>query len=257
MSRIEKALQGKKSFIGFLTAGDPSLEKTEEYILAMAEAGADLIEIGIPFSDPIAEGPVIAEANMRALAAHTTPEKIFGMVERLRRQTDIPLVFLSYLNPVFHYGYERFFTRCRKAGMDGIILPDLPFEEQGELRPFAQKNQIELISLVAPTSEDRLRAIAKQAAGFLYLVSSLGVTGVRSEIRTDLAAMTKAIKAVTELPVCVGFGISTPQQAQAIWQYADGVIVGSALVKLVARHGTEAKKALADYVREMKQAAPR
>ncbi len=251
MSRIKTALQGKKSFIGFLTAGDPSLEKTEEYILTMAQAGADLIEIGIPFSDPIAEGRVIEAANMRALASGTTLEKVFEMVARVRAVTKIPLVFLTYINPVFSYGYARFFQRCEALQIDGIILPDLPFEEQQELRPLAEECGVDVISLVAPTSEKRALEIAKNAKGFLYLVSSLGVTGVRSEIKTNLQAVIETIKSVTDIPVCVGFGISTPEQAKDIWRYADGVIVGSALVKLVEQHGGEASEALEEYVKSM------
>lgn len=252
MSKITEALSGKKSFIGFLTAGDPNLLKTEEYIEAMAEAGADLIEIGIPFSDPIAEGRVIEAANVRALAAGTTPEKVFNMVEHVRRKTDIPLVFLTYLNPVLHYGYEKFFSQCKEVGINGIIVPDMPYEEQGELLSIAEENGVDVISLIAPTSENRVIEIAKKAKGFIYLVSSMGVTGVRSEIKTDLKTIVDKIKEVTEVPVCVGFGIATPEQAGSIWQYADGVIVGSAIVKMIAEYGEHAKKPLFDYVAGMK-----
>ena len=180
MSNIKKAFDHGKAFIGFVTAGDPSLEKTEEFVLTMEEAGCDLIELGIPFSDPIAEGPVIQEANIRALKAGANLDRIFQTVESLRKKTDIPLVFLTYLNPVFRYGYEKFFARCAEAGVDGVIIPDLPFEEKGEVTPFSRKNAVNLISLVAPTSEDRIRTIAADADGFLYLVSSMGVTGMQS-----------------------------------------------------------------------------
>ncbi len=252
-SRIERALKGKKSFIGFLTAGDPNLNKTEEYILSMAEAGADLIEIGIPFSDPVAEGKVIEGANMRALASNTTIEKIFKMIKKIRESIDTPLVFLTYLNPVFNYGYERFFNHCQQTGVDGIIIPDMPYEEQAELLNIAENNGVDVISLIAPTSEDRALEIAKKAKGFIYLVSSMGVTGVRNEIKTDLESIVAKIKTVTEIPVCVGFGISTPEQAEAIWKYGDGVIVGSAIVKIIEEHGDHAGKPLFDYVSAMKK----
>lgn len=255
MNRIEKAFTKGKAFIGFLTAGDPSMEKTEEFILKMAESGADLIEIGIPFSDPIAEGKVIEAANMRALSAGATTDKVFEMVKRLRTKTEIPLVFLTYLNPVFSRGYENFFGSCKEAGVDGIIIPDLPYEEHGELLDIAGGCGVKLISMVAPTSEERIAEIAKRAQGFIYLVSSMGVTGVRSEIKTDLRAMTEIIKSVTEVPVCVGFGISTPQQASEIAAYADGIIVGSAMVRMIEANGDTSAEILGDYVKSMKEAA--
>ncbi len=255
MSKIANTLRSKKSFIAFLTAGDPHLDCTEEYILAMAEAGADLIEIGIPFSDPIAEGKVIESANMRALSAGTTPDKIFDVLKRVSKKIDTPLVFLTYINPVFNYGYDKFFKKCKECGVSGIIIPDLPFDESlehAEISPYAKANDVDIISLIAPTSEQRIEEIAKQANGFIYLVSSMGVTGVRSEIRTDLEAMTKIIKNVTDVPVCVGFGISTPEQAKSISKYADGVIVGSAIVKIIEKHGANAKEHISAYVKEMK-----
>lgn len=253
MNRIQQAFAKGTAFIAFLTAGDPTLSQTEDYILAMAEAGADLIEIGIPFSDPIAEGKVIERANVRALCAGATTDKIFDMVQRVRQKTAVPLVFLTYVNPVFSYGYDAFFSRCQAVGIDGIIIPDLPFEEREEVLPHAERHGVFLISMIAPTSEDRIVEIAKTAKGFVYLVSSLGVTGVRSEITTDLQTMTNLIKAVTETPVCVGFGISTPEQARTISAYADGVIVGSAIVKIIEAHGADAKEPLAAYVAQMKQ----
>lgn len=252
MSKIENALKGKKSFIGFLTAGDPSLAKTEEYILAMAKAGADLIEIGIPFSDPIAEGKVIEAGNLRALSVKTTTDKIFDMILNVREKIDVPLVFLTYLNPIFSYGYERFFERCKQVGINGIIIPDLPYEEHGELIDIAGSNNIDVISLIAPTSDNRVIEIAKKAKGFIYLVSSMGVTGVRNEIKTDLQTIVSNIKSVTNIPVCVGFGISTPEQAKAIWQYADGVIVGSAIVRIIEEYGNNAEQAIKDFVKKMK-----
>jgi tryptophan synthase alpha chain len=267
MSRIHEAF-GKsaarpsgKSFIGFVTGGDPSIEKSEAYILEMIKAGADLVEIGIPFSDPIAEGPVIQEANIRALKSGATVKKIFGLVESVREKlkaaagsAGTPIVFLTYLNPVFSYGYDAFFKRCAEAGVDGIIIPDLPFEEQAEVKDWAAKHGVDLISLIAPTSRERIQSIAQAARGFIYLVSSLGVTGVRGEIKTDLAAIIAEVKAVTKIPLAVGFGIHTPAQAAEIAKIADGVIVGSAIVKIIAAHPDNAESFIAEYVREMKKA---
>jgi len=254
MSNIANAFQNGKAFIGFVTGGDPSIEKTEEFALAMIDAGADLVEIGVPFSDPIAEGPVIQEANIRALSAGTTVEKLFSMVERLRRQTAVPLVFLTYLNPVFHYGYDAFCRRCAAVGLDGLIIPDLPFEEQGEVKDVAVKHGVDIISLVAPTSEARVKKIAAAASGFLYIVSSMGVTGTRAAIQTDLASIVAQARSVSDVPVAVGFGIHTPAQAAEIAGVADGVIVGSAIVKQVAEHGRAAVPVVRDYVATMKAA---
>ena len=254
MSKIQNAFQNGKAFIGFLTAGDPSLDKTVDFILEMERGGADLVEIGIPFSDPIAEGPVIQEANLRALAAGATTEKVFDMVARVREKTDIPLVFLTYLNPVFNYGYEAFFSKCEELGVDGIILPDMPFEEKAEISDIAKQHGVDLISLVAPTSEQRIKTIAAESTGFLYVVSSMGVTGMRSEIKTDLASIVSAAKSATDTPAAVGFGINTPEQAANIAKIADGVIVGSAIVKIIAQHGKAADGPVHDYVKSMKDA---
>lgn len=253
MSRIENAFKNKKAFIGFLTAGDPNLDKTEEFVLKMAEAGADLIEIGIPFSDPIAEGEVIQEANIRALKGGTTLEKVFDTVKNIRDKTDVPLVFLTYLNPVFHYGYEEFLTRCNECGIDGIIIPDMPYEEKKEIVPIAKMHDIDIISMIAPTSEERIETIAKEATGFVYLVSSLGVTGVRSEIKTDLETIVDIVKKSTATPAAIGFGISTCEQAKHFSKFADGVIVGSAIVKIIAEYGENAAQYLYDYVKLMKK----
>jgi tryptophan synthase alpha chain len=251
MSNIAQAFKNGKAFIGFVTGGDPRIEKTKEFVLEMFRAGADMVEIGIPFSDPIAEGPVIQEANIRALSAGTTVEKLFTLVEELRAITDKPLAFMTYLNPVFHYGYDAFFKRAAAAGLDGIIIPDLPHEEQGEVKKAASAHGVDLISLIAPTSEARVREIARDACGFIYLVSSMGVTGVRGEITTDLASIVAAIRDVTALPVAVGFGIHTPAQATQMARVADGVIVGSAIVKIIAEHGSEAAPHVYQYVKEM------
>lgn len=254
MSKIKDAFANGKAFIGFLTAGDPSLDKTEEFILSMVEAGADLIEIGIPFSDPIAEGEVIQRANVRALSVDTTLDKIFSMVKAVRLKTQIPMVFLTYLNPVFTYGYDHFFRECKNNGVDGVIIPDIPFEEKDELTPFSDKYGIDIISLIAPTSQERIAKIASSAQGYVYCVSSMGVTGVRSEIKTDLSSILSDIKAVTDVPIAVGFGISTTAQATQISTYADGIIVGSAIVKIIEEHGANAAKPLFEYVRGMKEA---
>lgn len=254
MSKIENAFKNGTAFIGFLTAGDPNLEKTEEYILAMEEAGADLIEIGIPFSDPIAEGAVIQEANIRALSVGTTTDKVFDMVASVRKKTQIPLVFLTYLNPVFKYGYERFFAKCQESGIDGIIIPDMPYEEKGELLPIAKQNGVDVISMIAPTSEDRIKRIASEATGFIYVVSSMGVTGMRSEIKTDLASILQTVKAASNTPAAIGFGINTPEQAAHYGGMAEGVIVGSAIVKLIEKYGENVKEPLMQYVKLMKNA---
>lgn len=255
MSKIANAFENGKAFIGFLTAGDPTIEKTVEYILAMEEAGCDLIEIGIPFSDPMAEGVVIQDANVRALKHNTTTDDVFDIVRAVRAQTDIPLVFLTYINPVFFYGYERFFKRCSELGVDGIISPDLPYEEKGEIAEIARKNDVDVISLIAPTSKERIQKIAADASGFIYIVSSLGVTGMRSEIKTDLNSIIGDIRDVCDLPLAVGFGINTPEQSRDIAKIADGVIVGSAIVKIIEEHGENAAEPLKEYVSSMKKAA--
>ena len=252
--KIADAFKNGKAFIPFITAGDPSLEKTKEFVLAMEKAGADLVEIGIPFSDPIAEGVVIQETDLRSLEAGTTTDGVFEMVAELRKETDMPLVFMTYLNIVFYYGYEKFFSNCEKVGISGIIIPDMPYEEKGECEAIAAGHGVELVSMVAPTSEERIRMIASGAHGFLYVVSSMGVTGVRAEIRTDLASMLKAIRQATDLPAAIGFGINTPEQAKKMSEIADGVIVGSAIVKLVAKYGENATPYIAGYVKSMKDA---
>ena len=255
MSRIAEAFAHGKAFIPFLTCGDPDLETTEAAVRAMAQAGADLIELGIPFSDPTAEGPVIQAANERALAAGTTTDQIFELVCRLRKDVSVPMVFMTYANVVFSYGTERFVSTAAEIGMDGLILPDVPFEEKGEFVPTCRKYGLDLISLIAPTSEDRIARIAKEAEGFLYCVSSLGVTGVRGEITTDVGHMVRLAKAANpELPCAVGFGISTPEQAAAMAAVSDGAIVGSAIVKQMAQYGREAVPHIREYVARMKGA---
>lgn len=254
MSKIGNAFKHGKAFIGFLTAGDPSVEKSCEYILAMEKAGADLVEIGIPFSDPIAEGIVIQEANIRALSAHTRLEDVFRLVEMVRASSQVPLVFLTYANPIFNYGKDAFFAKCAAAGVDGVIIPDVPFEEREEFAREAGQHGVDIIAMIAPTSKERIKEIAKVGQGFLYIVSSLGVTGTRSEITTDLKEIIDVVKSETDVPCAVGFGINTTEQAQQIAGIADGVIVGSAIVKIIAQYGEEAGPHVFEYVKAMKEA---
>lgn len=254
MSKIKNAFENGKAFIGFVTAGDPDLEVSEQIMLNMAKAGCDLIEIGIPFSDPIAEGPVIQEANLRSLSQGTTTDKVFELTKKISSQIDIPLVYMTYLNVLFKYGYDKFLQKAKDAGISGVIIPDMPYEEKEELQSVAVNYDIAVISLIAPTSEDRIKMIASQAEGFVYTVSSLGVTGTRSEIKTDLESITAAIKEVTDIPVAIGFGINTPEQAKKYSHIADGIIVGSAIVKIIAAHGVNSPEKVYDYVKSMKDA---
>lgn len=254
MSNISNAFKNGKAFIGFVTAGDPDLDASLEIMTAMAKGGCDLIEIGIPFSDPIAEGPVIQEADLRALANGTTTDKVFNLTKKLSERVDIPLIYMTYLNVLFKYGYDKFFQNSKDAGVSGVIVPDLPYEEKDEVQSVADKYDIDVISLVAPTSEDRIKMIASDAKGFIYTVSSMGVTGMRSKITTDLSAIVSHIKSVTNIPVAIGFGINTPEQAKKYSGIADGVIVGSAIVNLVSEHGKAAPKYVFDYVKSMKDA---
>lgn len=254
MSRIKKAFGNGKAFITFVTGGDPDIETTEKLILGMEEAGADIIEIGIPFSDPIAEGIVIQAADERALKAGCTTDKLFDMVKRIRVKSEVPLVFMTYINPIYTYGKDKFLKNCRESGIDGIIVPDMPFEEKDELINECSKYGIALISMIAPTSKERGTMIAKEANGFLYCVSSLGVTGVRSEIKSDIAALISQVKEISEIPCAIGFGISTPEQAKNMSLVSDGVIVGSAIVKIVAEYGKDSMEPVKEYVKSMKAA---
>ncbi|MCD8025684.1 MAG: tryptophan synthase subunit alpha [Clostridiales bacterium] len=254
MTDIKAAFQNGKAFIPFVTAGDPDLETTEKLLITMSESGADIIEIGIPFSDPIAEGVVIQEADLRALASGTTTDKIFDMVKRIRPQVKCALATMTYMNPIFAYGTDKFMAKCSECGISAVIVPDTPFEEKDELKPYCDKHGIELVSLIAPTSHDRIRMIAEEAQGFVYCVSSMGVTGVRSEITTDVGEMVRLVKSVSDIPCAIGFGISTPEQAEKMAQSADGVIVGSAIVKIIAKHGRDCIQPVCDYVKQMKEA---
>ena len=255
MTKIKEAFENKKAFIAYLSAGDPDLETTEKLIIEMEKNGVDLIEIGIPFSDPVAEGPVIQEADLRALKAGTTTEKIFDMVARVRTKVNIPLVFLTYCNSVFGYGTEKFMAKCEEIGIDGLIVPDVPYEEREELAPFCEKHNIDLIALVAPTSEDRVYKIAKASRGFLYIVSSLGVTGVREKIETDISGIIKAAKSVSDIPCAIGFGISTPEQARELCKTSDGIIIGSAIVRIIGQYGKDCVKPVTEYVRSIAESA--
>ena len=254
MSKITEAFANGKAFIPFITCGDPDLDTTEKVVKAAAENGADVIELGIPFSDPTAEGPVIQGANIRALAGGVTTGKIFDLVVRLRKSVSTPFVFMTYANVVYSYGIDRFMERCRDTGVDGMILPDVPFEEKHEFSETAEKYGIDFISLIAPTSENRIAMIAKEAKGFIYIVSSLGVTGVRSEITTDIDAIVRSIRSVTDVPCAVGFGISKPEQAKAMAAKSDGAIVGSAIIRILEKYGKDAAPYVGEFVREMKEA---
>ena len=254
MNRIAKAFENGKAFIPFITCGDPDLETTAAAVRAAVKSGADLIELGIPFSDPTAEGPVIQGANIRALKGGVNTNKVFELVKELRTDVTVPMVFMTYANVVFSYGTEKFISTCAEIGIDGLILPDIPFEEKDEFLPVCRRYDVALISLIAPTSENRIGMIAKEAEGFIYIVSSLGVTGMRSEINTDLEAIVSIIRQNTDVPCAIGFGISTPEQAKKMAAVADGAIVGSAIIKFLERYGTDAPRYIGEYVKEMKDA---
>lgn len=254
MSKIKSAFENGKAFIAFVTCGDPDLETTAAAVRAAVVNGADLIELGIPFSDPTAEGPVIQGANIRALNGGVTTDKIFAFVKELRQDVKVPMVFMTYANVIFSYGTERFISTCHDAEIDGLILPDLPFEEKEEFLPVCRKYGVDLISLIAPTSENRIAMIAKEADGFLYIVSSLGVTGTRSEIKTDLKSIVEVVRQNTDIPCAIGFGISTPEQAKKMADISDGAIVGSAIIKLLEKYGKETPKYIGEYVKSMKDA---
>ncbi|MHB1346564.1 MAG: tryptophan synthase subunit alpha [Candidatus Humimicrobiaceae bacterium] len=254
MNNLQKVFANGKAFIPFITAGDPSIGITEQLVLGMAEAGADLIEIGIPFSDPVAEGQVIQDADNRALEGGATTDKIFIMVEGVRRSSNVPIAFMTYANPIFTYGTEKFMNNCKEVGVDAVIVPDVPYEEKDELMPFCLKHNIDLISMIAPTSRNRIQMIASEARGFIYCVSSMGVTGVRQDIGNDIREMIRLVKEVKNIPCAIGFGISTPEQAVRMTAFSDGVIVGSAIVKIVEKFGFECVPHVVEYVKMMKDA---
>lgn len=254
MSKIKDAFKNGKAFIPFVTAGDPDLETTEKLLIEMSKNGADIIEIGIPFSDPIAEGVVIQEADLRALASGTTTDRIFDMVKKVRPQVKAALAVMTYMNPIFVYGTDKFMAKCAECGISAVIVPDVPYEEKSELQPYCNKYGVELVSLIAPISHDRIKEIAKESQGFVYCVSSMGVTGVRKEITTNIGDMVELVRSVCDTPCAVGFGISTPEQAKNMAQQADGVIVGSAIVKIVGKYGRDCIKPVCEYVKQMKEA---
>ncbi len=254
MSDILRAFENDKAFIPFLTAGDPDLETTKKLILTMQDAGADLIEVGIPFSDPVAEGVVIQKADERALAAGTTTDGVFAMIEEIKDQVKIPMVFMTYANVIFAYGADRFAARTKELGMSGVIIPDVPFEESKEAAETFAKYDLDVVSMIAPTSKERIKEIATGARGFVYCVSSMGVTGVRAQINKNVAEMAKEVKKVKDIPCAVGFGISKPEQAEEMSKSFDGVIVGSAIVSLIEQYGKDSIKPVYDYVKSMKEA---
>ena len=252
MNKLQQVFANGKAFIPFITAGDPSLEITEQLVFQMADAGADLIELGIPFSDPVAEGPVIQEADNRALSSGTTTDKIFTMMGRIRKSCNVPIAFMTYVNPIFTYGTDRFMRNCQEVGIDAVIVPDVPYEEKDELMPFCSKYDVSLISMISPTSNNRIRMITSEAQGFIYCVSSMGVTGMRQEIGNDVKKMIKLVKEVKNIPCAIGFGISTPEQAAKMAEFSDGVIIGSAIVKIVEKYGVNCVPHVVEYVRMMK-----
>lgn len=254
MSKIAEAFKNGKAFIPFITCGDPDLETTAAAVREMVKNGANLIELGIPFSDPTAEGPVIQGANLRALTGGVTTDKVFDLVRELRKDITVPMVFMTYANVVFSYDAEKFISTCQEIGIDGLILPDLPYEEKEEFQPLCDKYDVDLISLIAPTSENRIAMIAKEASGFIYLVSSLGVTGMRSEIKTDLASIVEVIRQNSNVPCAIGFGISNPEQAKKMADISDGAIVGSAIIKILEQHGKDAPKYVGEFVKSMTDA---
>lgn len=254
MNKLQQVFANGKAFIPFITAGDPSIEITEQLVLRMAEAGVDLIELGIPFSDPIAEGRVIQEADNRSLTGGATTDKIFTMMQRIRKSCNVPIAFMTYVNPIFTYGTDKFMKNCKEVGVDAVIVPDVPFEEKEELMPFCSKYSVNFISMIAPTSSNRIRMIASEAQGFVYCVSSMGVTGVRQEIGSNVEEMIKLVKEVKDIPCAIGFGISTPEQAARMVKFSDGVIVGSAIVKIVEQYGVNCVPHVVEYVRMMKNA---
>lgn len=247
----------QKALITYVTAGDPNLERTEDLVVAMEKAGADLVELGIPYSDPLADGPVIQAASQRALKSGTTLDKIFHMVENIRTRTQIPLILMTYINPILQYGVERFAARAAKAGVDGLIIPDLPVEEEEILSGPVREAGLVIIPLIAPTSTDvRIARIAGQAQGFIYCVSLTGVTGVREQLNLNIDPFLERVRKFTDQPLAVGFGVSGPDQARAVAQKSDGVIVGSALVKIIAEHGDtgETPEKVAQLVKNLKEA---
>ncbi|HOJ11414.1 MAG TPA: tryptophan synthase subunit alpha [Clostridiales bacterium] len=251
MNKLKQVFAKGKAFIPFITAGDPSLEITEQLVLQMADAGADLIELGIPFSDPVAEGPVVQEADNRALLGGTTTDKIFSMMARIRKSCNIPVAFMTYMNPIFTYGTDRFMKNCQQVGVDAVIVPDVPYEEKDELMPFCSKYNVSLISMIAQASSNRIHMIASEAQGFMYCASSMGVTGAPQDINSDVKGMIKLVKEVRNIPCVICFDIYTPEQAAKIAEFSDGVIVENAIVKIVEQYGVDCIPYVVEYVKRM------
>jgi tryptophan synthase alpha chain len=246
-----------KALIAYLTLGDPNLKISEQYVLDLAKGGADIIELGIPFSDPVADGETIANANKRALSngdKNVNINNLFKSVANIRKQINTPLVWLSYINPIFRYGYKKFFKTCAKYQINGVIIPDMPYKEQGEIKKYVNKYNIDIITLISPTSKNRIKLLSKNAKGFVYAVSSLGVTGVRDNITTNTKQFAKDIKENTNTPIAIGFGISTKKQVCEMVQDYDGVIVGSGIVKIIEKHKDKASPYLIKYLQELKSA---
>lgn len=261
MNRIDFTFNGlkkrnEKALINFIMAGDPDLDATKEFAVEMAKRGADLIELGIPFSDPVAEGPVIQKANERALRNNIKLKQIMRLCREIRKETEVPLIFLLYYNIIFNIGADKFFRELKENGVDGVIIPDLPYEEKGEAAAEAKKYGIKVISMVAPTSKSRVEAICREAEGFLYVVSSLGVTGMRSSFKTDFKEFFRLIDAYCSIPKCLGFGISGEEHVKQLKEYADGLIIGSAIVKRIEESSTreEAVKSIGDFTERLKNA---
>lgn len=253
MSKISEALKNKKSYVGFLTAGDPSIEKTEEFIIEMEKAGASVIEIGIPFSDPIAEGPIVQDANVRALSAPggCTTDMVFDMVESVNKKVSTPIVFLTYLNPVFTYGYEKFCAKCKETGVSGVMIPDMPFEERGELEPIMKEYGIELISLVAPANDERIKMIAKNATGYIYVLPSREIIGDSDKVVANVEKMISVIREVTDVPVVTEFEIDSIEQAIKYSKVTDGIIAGNSIVKIIEKYKKDAGKPVNEYIKSI------
>lgn len=261
MNRIKQKFEelkakNKKALITFITAGDPSIETTKDLVVEMEKRGADIIELGIPYSDPVAEGPVIQRANSRALEKGIKIRDIMQQVSIIRQEVKVPLIYLLYFNCILQYGVDRFFKHCANSGIDGVIIPDLPYEETGEISDVADMYAINIITLVSPTSRERIQNIAKNASGFLYCISSLGVTGMRKEFNTDFNEFFSYIDEVVKIPKAIGFGISSPEHIKKLKGICDGLIVGSAIVKKIEQSSTpaEAINNVGDFVKNLRQA---
>jgi tryptophan synthase alpha chain len=250
----ELKARGEKALITYLTAGDAGYSTTEKCISEMERAGADIIEIGVPFSDPIAEGPVIQAASSRALKRGTSLAGTFEMVKRIRTKTDMPLILMLYINSIFGFGTEKFFALCEEVGIDGVIVPDMPFEEKDEIQSFADAHGVINISLIAPTSRQRTAMIAAEAEGFVYCVSSVGVRGMSQGFATDFEEFIGSVRKASDTPCAIGFGISSPEAAKEMSSYADGVIVGSAIGYIVGEYRKDAPSHIYDFTRSLKDA---